>query len=85
MRQQVLGLLVHARRGVAIARAQRLKQLRDVDDGRPAMSDRIAEVEPDGVSAVARPDIEEPRGDEVECLAPGHLLPAIPHAAYRAA
>ena len=85
VRQQVLGLLVDTRRGVAIAGAQRLEQLRDVDDGRPAVGDRVAQVEADGVPAVARADVEESRGDEVECLAPGHLLPAIPHAACRAA
>ena len=80
MRQQMLGLLVHARRGVSVACPEGREELRDIDDRRPAVGDGIAEVEADRVPAVTLPGVEEPLRHQVECLVPAHLYPLIAHA-----
>ncbi len=84
--EQVLRLLVDARRAVAPSRAERVDEHRDERHRCPAVGDRVAEVERDRVAAVAVADRGEPVGDEVERLVPADLLPrAVRGTAYRAA
>ena len=84
VRQQVLRLLVDARGGIAIAGAEGRQELRDIDDRCPAVGDRVAEVEADGVAAMALADVEQSIGDEVERLLPGDLLPGVADLAHGA-
>ena len=73
--QQMLRLLVDAGRGVALARAQRLQQHGNEDDRPPAVRDRVAEIERDGVTAMSRSRLEQAVSDEVEGLIPADALP----------